>query len=177
MSLLELTQPEQATGRLAELYAEAEQYFGVIPNNVRMLGVSPSILEQQLTFSQYYMAHRSLSKAFLALVRLLLSNASGSPYCEGFTSGLLLQRGITGEEIEAAKTDPEHAPLNGKEKPLLLFVLRASRDPHAVTPEDVSALKDLGWTELEIFEALVYGTRSVATNILFDAFKLQQDSA
>ena len=52
MSLLELTPPEKAQGKLAELYAESEQWFGAVPNNVRMLGVSPAVLENQFDFAK-----------------------------------------------------------------------------------------------------------------------------
>lgn len=175
MSLLELTPPEKAEGKLAELYAEADAFFGAVPNNVRMLGVSPAVLENQFDFAKYYFAHPSLSVPFLAMIRMLVSNATGSPYCEGLNAGMLQQSGISGEQIEAAKADPAKAPLDDKEKSLLLFVLKGVKDPHGVTAEDVKALKDLGWSEAEIFDALAHGSRAVATNIIFDAFKVKLD--
>jgi len=58
MSLLELTPPEKAQGRLAELYAESEQWFGAVPDNVRMLGVSPAVLENQFDFAKYFFCPR-----------------------------------------------------------------------------------------------------------------------
>ena len=48
MALIQTTPPEKAEGKLAELYAEVEQLFGMVPNNVRMLGVSPEILDNQI---------------------------------------------------------------------------------------------------------------------------------
>lgn len=176
MSLLELTPPEKAAGKLAELYAESEAFFGAVPNNVRMLGVSPAVLENQFDFAKYYFSHPSLSIPFLAMIRMLVSTATGSPYCEGLNAGMLQKNGISPEQIEAAKKDPEKAPLSDKEKPLLQFVLKATKAPHAVTAEDVAALKELGWSEAEIFDALAHGARTVSTNILFDAFKVQSDS-
>ncbi len=73
MSLLELTSPEKAQGKLAELYAESEQWFGAVPNNVRMLGVSPAVLENQFDFAKYFFAHETLSMPFLAMIRMLVS--------------------------------------------------------------------------------------------------------
>jgi len=176
MSLLELTPPEKADGKLAELYAESEQFFGSVPNNVRMLGVSPAVLENQFDFAKYFFAHKTLSVPFLAMVRMLVSTASGSPYCQGLNSGMLRQQGITTEQIEKAKADPQKAPINDKEKALLLFVLAAIKEPHSVDAAQIDALKKLGWTDSDIFDALAHGSRSVATNILFDAFKVRQDS-
>ena len=75
MALLEITPPEKAEGKLAELYAETEQIFGAVPNNVRMLGVSPPILENQLRMIEHYREHATLSFPFLALIRLLVSRA------------------------------------------------------------------------------------------------------
>ena len=175
MSLLELTPPEKAKGKLAELYTESEQFFGAVPNNVRMLGVSPFVLENQFDFAKYFFAHKTLSVPFLAMVRMLVSTASSSSYCQGLNSGMLRQQGITSEQIEAAKADPQKAPLGDKEKVLLLFVLKATKDPHSVDAAQIAELKKLGWTERDIFDALAHGARSVATNILFDAFKVPQD--
>lgn len=176
MSLLELTPPEKAEGKLAELYAESEQFFGAVPNNVRMLGVSPVVLENQFDFAKYYFGHESLSIPLLATIRMLVSTASGSPYCAGLNSGMLRKQGIAAEQIEAAKADPQKAPLKDEEKALLLFVLKATQNPHSVGAEDVASLKKLGWSERDIFDALAHGARSVATNILFDAFKVDQES-
>lgn len=176
MSLLQLTPPEKAEGKLSELYAVSEQFFGSVPNNVRMLGVSPAVLENQFDFAEYFFQHKTLSMPFLAMVRMLVSTASRSPYCQGLNSGMLRQLGITAEQIEEAKFDPQKAPVNDKEKALLLFVLKATQDPHSVDAAQIDALKKLGWTERDIFDALAHGARSVATNILFDAFKVAQDS-
>ena len=72
MQLIQTTPPEKADGKLAELYAEAEAMFGMIPDSVRMLGVSPAILDNQLQFVGYYRGHSTLSMPFLAMVRLLV---------------------------------------------------------------------------------------------------------
>ncbi len=78
MALIQTTPPEKAEGKLAELYAEVEQMFGRVPNNARMLGVSPALLENQLQLMEYYMGHPTLSTPFLAMVRMLVSKACRS---------------------------------------------------------------------------------------------------
>lgn len=175
MAFIATTPPEKAEGKLAELYATAEQVFGVVPNNVRMLGVSPMILENQFDMVSYYMGHRTLSTALLAMIRMLVSKGCRSPYCETLNTGLLLKQKLTMEQIEAAKADPSKAPLSDKEKALLLFVLKATQDPHAVKAEEVEHLKGIGWTEQDIFDAVAHGARIVGTNIIFDTFKIDID--
>ena len=175
MSLLKVTPPEQADGNLKELYDTTEQFFGAVPNNVRMLGVSPKILENQLDFASYYMQHPSLTAPFLAMIRMMVSKRDGSPYCENLNTGLLLRTGISAEQLEACKADPAKAPLNDNEKALLLFVLKATKEPHSVVAEEIEDLKSLGWSERDILDAVAHGARIVATNILFDAFHIDPD--
>jgi hypothetical protein len=50
------------------------------------------------------------------------------------------------------------------------------KNPHLAGLEDVQALKEMGWKEIDIFDALAHGARSVATNIIFDAFKVDRES-
>lgn len=175
MALLELTPPEKATGKLAELYASTEAFIGAVPGNVRLLGVSPDILENQLNYVQYNMTHPTLSRPLQAMIRMLVSRACKSPYCEAFNKSFLKQGGLSDEQIEATISNPANAPLEDKEKELLGFVLKVCEAPHSATQEDIDKLKTAGWTERDIFDAVNHGARSVAANIVFDAFKLEPD--
>jgi alkylhydroperoxidase family enzyme len=175
MALVKTTPPEEAQGQLAELYAEVEQMFGRVPNNVRLLGVSPALLENQLQLIGYYREHPNLTTPFLAMTRMLVSKACHSPYCQNLNSGLLLSAGFTKEQIEAMQADPTEAPLDDKQKALLLFVLKACDNPHSVVAEDVDRLRSLGWSEVDIVDAVAHGARMVGTNIIFDTFKIDQE--
>ncbi len=175
MSLIQTTPPEKAEGKLAELYAEVEQLFGMVPNNVRMLGVSPEILDNQIQLMGYYMGHPTLSTPLLAMIRMLVSKACKSPYCQNLNTGLLSKAGFTKEQIAAMQDDPSQAPLDDKQKALLLFVLKACDNPHSATAEDLDRLRALGWDDRDIFEAVAHGARMVGTNIIFDTFKVDMD--
>jgi len=175
MSLIQTTPPEKAEGKLAELYAEVEQAFGMVPNNARMLGISPAILENQIQLLGYFMGHPTLSTPLLAMIRLLVSKACKSPYCQKLNTGLLNKSGFTMEQITAMQADPGQAPLDEKQKALLLCVLKACEDPHSVTGDDLDRLRALGWGDQDIFEAVAHGARMVGTNIIFDTFKVDMD--
>jgi alkylhydroperoxidase family enzyme len=175
MALVQTTLPEKAEGKLAELYAEVEQMFGMVPNNVRMLGVSPPLLENQLQLIGHYMGHPTLTTPFLAMVRMLVSKARHSPYCQNLNSGLLLKAGFTKEQIAAMQADPAQVPLDEKQKTLLLFVLKACDNPHSVSAEDMDRLRSLGWSEVDVVDAVAHGARMVGTNIIFDTFKIDRD--
>ncbi len=175
MSLITTTPPEQAEGKLAELYASAEQFFGFVPNNVRMLGVSPTILENQFGVLEYYMTHPTLKTQLLAGIRMMVSKQCRSEYCENANTQMLMRMGVPKEKVEACKADPQQAPFSDNEKAMLGFVLKAVDDPKSVTAQDVQSLKNLGWTERDIFDAVAHGARMVGTNIIFDAFKIDRD--
>jgi alkylhydroperoxidase family enzyme len=175
MALVQTTLPEKAEGKLAELYAEVEQMFGMVPNNVRMLGVSPPLLENQLQLIGHYMGHPTLTTPFLAMVRMLVAKACHSPYCQNLNSGLLLKAGFTKEQIAAMQADPAQVPLDEKQKTLLLFVLKACDNPHSVSAEDMDRLRSLGWSEVDVVDAVAHGARMVGTNIIFDTFKIDRD--
>jgi alkylhydroperoxidase family enzyme len=175
MALILSIPPEEATGILAELYQTAEQLFGVVPNNVRLLGTSPAILENQFHFFEHYMEHPALKPLFLSAIRMLVSGRSGSPYCEKLNTEMLKRMGVPADKVEACKRDLEQAPFSEKEKALLGFVLKAMENPKSVSSEDVELLKQMGWTDSDLLDAVAHGARSVATNIIFDTFKIDRD--
>jgi alkylhydroperoxidase family enzyme len=175
MALLQTTPPEKAEGKLAELYEEIKETFGMVPNNVQLLGVSPAILEGQIGLIGYYMGHPTLSTPLLAMIRLLVSKACQSPYCQNLNTGLLLKAGFTKEQIMGMQADPSRAPLDDKQKAMLHLVLKACDNPHSVVAQDVENLKGMGWSQSDILDAVAHGARMVGTNIIFDTFKIDID--
>jgi alkylhydroperoxidase family enzyme len=73
------------------------------------------------------------------------------------------------------QADPAQAPLDEKQKTLLLFVLKSCEDAHSVTAEDVGRLRSLGWSDGDIVDAVAHGARMVGTNIIFNTFKIDQE--
>ncbi len=62
--------------------------------------------------------------------------------------------------------------MDGKNKAMLLFVAKAIRSPETVTQEDVDALREVGWTDTDIFDAVFHGASMAGPSILFKAFKM-----
>lgn len=177
MPLINTIKPEDATGELAELYAQITAMRGSVGNNAQLFSASPELLKQQLSFIGYYMNHKSFSKTFSACIRTLISDKNGCSYCVDFNSSMLINMlGWLPKEVEAMRANPRDAKLEEKEKELLLFVLKAVRTPHDVVAQDVQKLRDLGYSDSDILDATNLGARMSAIDIIFDAFKIEKDS-
>ena len=83
--------------------------------------------------------------------------------------------GMSQEDIARVKQTPEAAPLDEKEKALLHFVMKGVRDSNSIAAQDIEALKLLGCSEREIFDAMAHGAWQVAGDIMLNAFKVEHD--
>jgi uncharacterized peroxidase-related enzyme len=176
MSIITTVAPEQATGEVAAIYAQMQQAMGRVPNAMQLYSVSPAMLAMQWQYLGYNFQHPTLNMPLLAVLRMLVSQDHECAYCVGFNEALLIARaGLTPEQTAATKRNPADAPLPEKDKAMLLFVLKATRTPKAVAPADLDALRALGWTDSDIFDAVNHGARNIAADILFNTFKIDND--
>ena len=176
MSIISSVVPEQATGTVAQVYDQVEQAMGYVPNAIRLYSASPTMLEMQWHYLGYYFQHPNLSFPLLASIRMLVSQDNDCGYCIGLNESMLIHRaGFTAEQTAAMKRNPADAPLPDKDKAMLLFVLKATQTPKGVTPADLDALRDLGWSDTDIFDGLNHGARNAAVDILFNAFQIEND--
>ena len=83
--------------------------------------------------------------------------------------------GLSPEQIESIKRDPQTAPFDDKEKAMLLFVLKGVKQSASIGAADMQALRDQGWTDAEILDGLTHGARQVTADIVFSAFKIESD--
>lgn len=177
MPLIQTVSVESATGELAELYDRAKQMRGRVTNSNLLLGSSPALLKQQLDFVEFYSNHESLSGELMACIRMLISEKNDCPYCINLNGGMLVNlHGWTPEQVQVTRRDPQKARLSDKEKAMMLFVLKGVGNSNSIKEQDITILRDHGYTDGEILEALNLGARMSATDILFNAFQIEAQS-
>lgn len=176
MALLKTVNVEEAEGKVKEVYDRLMETARTVPLPMKMMSASPDLLAIQLQSLGHYFRHPALDFALLGHIRLLVAHHFNYPYCVEFNSGLLqMLTDITDEQLETVKQDPGQAPLNEKDKAMLLFVLKSIKTPDAVVQSDVEDLKEQGWTEKDIFEAANHGADMIRHGTLFKAFKMAED--
>lgn len=176
MSIVQTVAPEQARGKVAQVYARMQEAMGRVPNGIRLYSSSPDLMELLAQQNGYYQQHPSLGFSLLAMIRMLVSEQNDCAYCIGMNESLLINRaGYTPEQIAAARRDPADAPLEEKDKAMLLFVLKGARAPKSVGGDDLDRLRALGWSDRDIVDGLYHGARNAAMDIMFDALKVEND--
>ena len=176
MPLIQTQTLENATGDVAEIYKQMQQAWGNVPNGFAIFSASPLWLKQQWEYVGYYMQHPTLSFPLLAVVRMLVSAGQKCDYCIDMNAGMLMDMaGWTPEQVAATRANVNDAPFTEREKALMRLVLKAVRDPLAVTALDLEDLRVQGWSDQEILDAVNHGARQVASDIVFNAFKVERD--
>ncbi len=175
MSILKTVSPDKAEGKLKGLYGAVEKVFGMVPNNARVLGINEHALESQLMMIGYYSQHEKISSNVFAMIRLLVARDCGNDYCTKMNTGFLMQAGIEAEALQSVDADNLPGIFSEEEKALLKYTVKAVKTPAETGAEDIRALKDAGWREIDIFDAVEHGARMVYSSHIFNAFKIEID--
>ncbi len=88
---------------------------------------------------------------------------------------ILLQSGVSTEDITKSKENPDNMPLEEKDKELVKFVLKVVKDSKSTTADDMEKLRKLGWKDRDIMDAVNHGTTQVSSDMIFNAFKIDAD--
>ena len=173
MALLNIITPEKAEGDVKECYAMFENLGAEVPLPLQMLSVSPHYLKAQVENIKYLMGHPALSFSLMAHIRFLVASDENYPYCINLNRGMLKQfAGLSDEQVDAAAKDTSQAALEEKEKALLDFVKNVVQDPASSDQAQINTLRELGWTDRDIFDAVFQGVNMMAAGILFKIFHM-----
>jgi hypothetical protein len=173
MSLLNTVPPQEAQGKVKEVYGMFEQLNIPVPLSLQMMSVSQDYLAIQGRMIGYYMNHPGLSPLLLTYIRLLAAHEENYTYCIHLNQQILKNKmGLTDAQIAAVPDHPDKTALNSEEKALLLFVQKVLRDPASTTREDMENLRTMGWSERDIFDATLMGMHMLDMGMMFKAFKM-----
>lgn len=175
MALIRTVKPEEAEGKIKEAYDGFLKTAGMVPKPFQMFSVSPEMLELQGGIINYFMRHPNLRFPLLASIRFAVACEYDYSYCIKFNGDLLQFAGLSGEQVEAIKANPANAVLDEKDKALLLFVLKALKEPENVKKDDIQSLRDMGWTDQDIFDAVTHGAGMIGPSKMFKAFRMEEE--
>ena len=175
MAIIKTQTKETATGQVKEFYDEMLKFMPDIPKPLQLASASPALFASVSQQMKYFMSHPNLGPLLQAYIRLVVAFNTDYPYCVDLNTGLLKLFGkLTDEQVAAARTDPDQAKLDDKDKALLKFVLKVVTKPDEVEEKEVEQLRGLGWYDTDIFDAAAAGANMVAMGILFNAFKMHE---
>ena len=176
MSILQTVKPEAATGEVAEIYAQIQKAWGHVPAAIQVFSANPFLLKHQWEYYGSVMQHPTLSMPLTAFITLLVSQAGHWDYFIDMNAGMLINAaGWTPEQVAATRADFNDSPLSGPEKALLGLVLKMTRDSGGVTSADLQTVRDAGWSDGDILDAVNHGARMVAGDIVINGFNVERD--
>ena len=172
MSLIQTVAPDQAEGKAKEIYDIMQQTAGMVPTPLQLASASPWMIDMVWQSIQFYTNHPNLSFGVLSSIRYLVAKQNDYLFCTNFNRNFLKMQGMTDEDIEKIEADPTQVPLDDKDRAMVAFVMKAINSPEDVEQSDMDALRELGWTDSDILEALSHGTNMIASSIMMKTFKM-----
>jgi len=151
--------PENATGRLKEVYTELQEMLGGIMPHVQIHATHA--LEDMKCFTdpmKLSRNHPEVPLLWFALMRLYVARKDNYPYCIALNTMMLENNGIDAQQIEAYIEDINQAPLDEKLTLLLKKVIKSIYDSHHFTQEDFDALYQVGYSDKTIYKMITYCT-------------------
>ena len=102
-------EPETATGRVGEIFAESIRQFGTVSNFSRIMALAPGALEAWMTANRgVRMRYVEEDGEFLKVEQAVIirtSSKNGSEYCLLHNIDLGAQAGLSAEQISAIQAD------------------------------------------------------------------------
>jgi len=172
MAIIKTHTPETAEGEVKKILDTVHGMMNTIPGPMELASASPWMIKNVWASVQYYSQHPNLGFGLLSAIRYLVAQQSDFVFCTGFNKQFLQLQGMTEEDIEKMVADPSQAPLEDKDRALLSFVTKAIKDPDTVGQEEMDHLRDLGWADSDVLEAMAHGANMVASSILMKTFKM-----
>lgn len=163
--------------RVAGVLEAVENHIGFVPDGLRLYSFSPPLLETFVGNITYFNSGDNLAPSLMAMIRYLVSWQGQCHYCIDLNEGFLLNMGLELDDIRAARSNPEAAPIEKNEISLLLLALKAVNTPEEVNEQDIASVREKGWSERDIFDVVVQAASNRAFNLILSTFNLEHQGA
>ena len=164
MSYIETTPVNAAAGDVREMYERQQGAWGYVPNYAKSFSHRPAVMERWGRLLAEL--KRPMDKRRFELITFAAAHELRHTSCS-LAHGNALRPFLSADEIIALG---EQRPVEGvteAEQEMMRFSRQVARDASSVGRQDVQRLKDLGFTDAEVFDiAAVSAGRAFFTKVL-----------
>lgn len=178
-SLIPYVSEEDATGEIKEIYTDVKGAFGMLPTPIMQHSVSPDLLKNHWDYFGAVSKNKNFSQKFLAIMRMSIATLDVFQHCDYCVDGnaMMLKHmfKMDDKEIQAIQKSPLKTDLEKKDLKMLGFLLTAAKDPKSLTKKSFDQLRNVGWSDKDIFEGLKMATQMIAAIYMVNSLKLPSD--
>ncbi len=152
--------PEQATGKVSELFGGVKRKLGAVPNLFRVLGTAPAALQGYIDFGGA-LAGGSLDATVREQIALAVAESNLCVYCLSAHSFLAGKVGLRADEIRDARRAMAAAERTDAILKLARGIVLKRGD---ITDADFAKARQAGLTDGEIVETVANVALNIFTN-------------
>lgn len=172
MARLKALSPEEASGKTKELFDGIQGKLGMVPNMMRTMGNSSAVLEGYLNLSGA-LSNGTLGAKKGELIALAVAEANSCNYClsaHTYIGANLVK--IDSEDLSQAR---QGKSADTKTEAALTFAKTLVSKNGLASSEDVSAVKNAGYTDGEVGEIVANVALNIFTNYLNNTAQTEID--
>jgi uncharacterized peroxidase-related enzyme len=172
-----LIEESTATGEVAALYQHFRSHFGRpdVPGILKCFATHPPLLRHMMDLSESLIfADGRLTRKHKEMIATLVSAQNSCPYCQDSHAYFLRVHGGSSQALAAIETNNLDSPeLTTAEQTLLGFARKVNLNSHEICRADVDLVRQAGWSELQIAEAVHVAALFATFNRVANAFGLE----
>jgi len=173
MPLITPIAPAEDQERVDNILKAVNEHIGFIPDGLRLFIFSPPLLESFVGNISYFNGGTSIPPSLMAMIRYLVSSKAECTFCIDMNEGFLVNMGADLEQVRAARSNPDLAPVEENQRPLLALALKSVETPENVMEQDIQAVRQAGWSDREIFDAIAQANSNRAFNNILRTFNIE----
>src|SRR5580692_12649343 len=156
MPFLPVLPEEQASADVRKIYEYATRRWGFLPNYFQALGHDAQLLQDQVNlYTNAMIEERGLPKIIKEQIATVVSAINMSSYCLPAHLEILGRLGLDKSLCRKLSIDYKLAPLEPNVMELLKFCEKLSIRPSEMQRADLDHLREFGWTDADIFDAVL----------------------
>lgn len=173
MPFIQTTSPDDAEGTVAAMYQRQQAAWGYVPNYAKVFCHRPEVMARwgQLLAE----IKRPMDRRRFELVTFVAAHSLGNTAC-ALAHGKALREFYGEEDILRIAIDGGVGLLSVAEQAMLRFARQVAEDASKVSFRQVAALKDLGFTDGEVFDIAATAAGRAFFTKLLDALGVEADS-
>lgn len=165
---LKTVDPADATGDVAEIYAKETASIGFVMEATRCWTTRPEVLPLYEAFTEGVKANFSLGLRGWRLITFIAAKQVPSTYCS-HVYARSLARDLGKAQVLAIQRDFRNAGLGARDVAMLAYAEQVARDASKVTQGDIDALREVGFSDVEISDIALCASMRAFMSRFFDA--------